>query len=124
MLESGVEKITSGAVMAPKGSKFGQLPTLVTGSSLKLKGLSDGGKCKHCGNARHTSDSCFKLHGYPEWWDELRAKKKRDIITLEYGTGKAVLVTIEFQLSLILMTISPTLLKPGNCGQVLYSYNS
>lgn len=47
-----VENITSDAVMATKGSKFGKLPTLVDekyNSSLKSNGLSNGDKCTHCG---------------------------------------------------------------------------
>lgn len=47
VMTSGVENITSGAVMATKGSKFGQLPTLVAGKNnffSKSKGSSDGGK--------------------------------------------------------------------------------
>lgn len=104
VMTSGAENITSGAVMATKGSKFGQLPTLVAGknnSFSKSKGSSDGGRCTHCGNVRHTRDTCFKLHGYPEWWHELQAKKKKDNTTLEEGTGKAAVVTAESQLSLI-----------------------
>ena len=23
-------------------------------------------KCSHCGNSKHTQDTCFKLHGYPD----------------------------------------------------------
>lgn len=34
-------------------------------------------KCSHCGNQRHTRDICFKLHGYPDQWTELQAKKKK-----------------------------------------------
>ena len=32
-------------------------------------------KCSHCGGSRHTNDGCFKLIGYPEWWDNLQRKK-------------------------------------------------
>jgi hypothetical protein len=31
-------------------------------------------KCTHCGGTRHTKDTCFEIHGYPEWWKE--GKKK------------------------------------------------
>ena len=34
-------------------------------------------KCSHCGNSKHTQDTCFKLHGYPNWWHELQLKKKK-----------------------------------------------
>ncbi|KAL6331803.1 hypothetical protein AAG906_020146 [Vitis piasezkii] len=32
-------------------------------------------KCTHCGNTKHTKETCFKLHGYPDWWHELKEKK-------------------------------------------------
>ena len=76
----GAKNTTSGAVMATKGSKFGQLLILVArkhNSVLKSKGPSNGGKYTHYGNVRHTNDTYFKLHGYPKWWHELQAKKKK-----------------------------------------------
>ncbi|KAJ0615698.1 putative RNA-directed DNA polymerase [Helianthus annuus] len=27
-------------------------------------------KCSHCGMLKHTKDQCFKLVGYPEWWND------------------------------------------------------
>ena len=74
VMTAGAEIVTNGAVMAIKGSRFGQSPTLVMGkrnSSSKPKGPFDGGKCTHCGNTKHTCETCFKLHGYPKWWHEL-----------------------------------------------------
>lgn len=44
----------------------------------KSKTSSEAGGCTHCGNPKHTKDNCFKLHGYPEWWHDLKAKKKRE----------------------------------------------
>ena len=26
----------------------------------------------HCGGKRHTQETCFHLHGYPEWWQEMK----------------------------------------------------
>ncbi|KAB5521352.1 hypothetical protein DKX38_025671 [Salix brachista] len=26
------------------------------------------GGCTHCGGNKHTKDTCFHLHGYPDWW--------------------------------------------------------
>ena len=36
----------------------------------KAKGQTEGGSngCSYCGNMKHTRETCFKLHGYPEWW--------------------------------------------------------
>ena len=30
--------------------------------------------CSHCGKKKHTRETCFELHGYPEWWQERKAK--------------------------------------------------
>lgn len=32
--------------------------------------------CDHCQIIGHTKDTCFKLHGYPDWFKELRNSKK------------------------------------------------
>ncbi|KAF7807042.1 uncharacterized protein G2W53_039203 [Senna tora] len=31
--------------------------------------------CDHCKVNGHTKETCFKLHGYPDWWKELKEKK-------------------------------------------------
>ena len=33
-------------------------------------------KCSHCGGSRHIKEGCFKIVGYPEWWNEFRAATK------------------------------------------------
>ncbi|XP_057477568.1 uncharacterized protein LOC130765223 [Actinidia eriantha] len=78
-------------------------------STFKSKGPSDGTKCSYCGNLKHTRDTCFKLHGYPDWWHELQAKRRQDGSGKDGGTsknatsstGKAAIVSVEPQLSLI-----------------------
>ncbi|GAV72632.1 UBN2_3 domain-containing protein, partial [Cephalotus follicularis] len=50
--------------------------------------------CTKCGNPRHTVERCFQVHGYPEWWKELKARKQA-------GRGKAAMVTAEPELSLV-----------------------
>lgn len=32
----------------------------------------------HYHNSGHTRDICFKLHGYPDWFKELRLKKSKE----------------------------------------------
>jgi len=32
--------------------------------------------CDHCQKPGHDKDQCFKLIGYPGWYDELKGKKK------------------------------------------------
>jgi hypothetical protein len=124
VMTAGAETTTSGAVMAIKGSRFGQPPTLVMGKhhlSSKPKGPFDGGKCTHCGNTKHTRETCFKLHGYPEWWHELQARRKKGNTLPDEGIGRAATVTAEPQLSLIPMADSSTSKATGNCGQSFYS---
>ncbi|KAJ8638947.1 hypothetical protein MRB53_015641 [Persea americana] len=106
--------ITPGAVMASKGFKP---------EKPKSKPQSDGGKCTHCDNMKHTRETCFKLHGYPEWWNDFQARKKREGTSTNEGTGRAVVASVEPHLSL---TAQPELTNPftplsdqGNCGQVL-----
>ncbi|KAF7827439.1 Retrovirus-related Pol polyprotein from transposon TNT 1-94 [Senna tora] len=46
-----------------------------TGPS-KRGGVSKKDKyCDHCKVNGHTRDACFKLHGYPDWWKEMKEKK-------------------------------------------------
>ncbi|KAJ0077034.1 hypothetical protein Patl1_35923 [Pistacia atlantica] len=58
-----------GVVLAPKGLRLGSSahpPTMHNGKH-KSRASSDSLKCSHRGNSRHTHDTCFKLHGYPNW---------------------------------------------------------
>ena len=74
VMVSRAEVVASGAIMAIKGVKSGHSQTLLkSGSSSQSKGHSDGNKCTHCGSTKHTRETCFKLHGYPDWWHELQA---------------------------------------------------
>jgi hypothetical protein len=84
VMVTGGSTDTQGAVLASKGFKTGQststatrplsLSTYKNGTSPKARASSsDGTKCSRCGNLKHTRDNCFKLHGYPDWWNELQA---------------------------------------------------
>ena len=91
-----LSNIMSGG-LAKVGPKSGPLhigsvrPNMTT----KGKSHSEGEGCTHYGNLKHTCETCFNLHGYLEWWNELKAKKKHDT------TVNATLVNVETQLSLI-----------------------
>ncbi|XP_034930686.2 uncharacterized protein [Populus alba] len=81
------------SVMATKSGKQNQMLRMTkrapgyaaTGGS---KNLSGGLGCSHCGNAKHTRETCFKLHGYPEWWNEFKAKKSQEA---NGGVGRAAI---------------------------------
>ena len=113
--------IALGAVMASKGLKRGKP---------KSKPQSDGTKCTHCGNVKHTRETCFKLHGYPEWWNDFQAWKKCEGISTNEDTRRAAVASAKHQLSLTAQPESTnpftTLSDQGNCGQALdacHGYN-
>ncbi|CAI8610016.1 unnamed protein product [Vicia faba] len=66
----------------------------------KLKSQSEGEGCTHCGNAKQTHEICFKLHEYPDWWDEYKAKKPHEAAA-KSGLGRAAITHTEPQLSLL-----------------------
>ena len=64
---------TVGAMLASRSLKQG--PSTSTNSlslngklnsTSKSRGPFDGTKCSHCGNSKHSKDTYFKLHGYPD----------------------------------------------------------
>ncbi|KAL6333388.1 hypothetical protein AAG906_028573 [Vitis piasezkii] len=98
----GAMFFASGAIMTIKKVKSGFSQTLLkSGSSLRSKGHSDGIKCTHCGSTKHTRETYFKLHGYPDWWHELQTRKKRDAHVTKDVLGRAAVTIVESQLSLI-----------------------
>ncbi|XP_073025411.1 uncharacterized protein [Primulina eburnea] len=112
---SGVESVASGAAMAIKGVKSGQPQR--PGSFSRSKGHSDGNKCTHCGSTKHTRETCFKLHGYPDWWHELQARKKRDALATEDGPSRAAVAMAGSQLSLIPVAETSTSTPDQGCSQ-------
>lgn len=52
-------------------------------------------RCTHCGGSRHTKESCFKIVGYPEWWDEFQKRRAATKAPSGRTGGKAHLATIE-----------------------------
>ena len=113
--------IAPGVVMASKGLKP---------SKPKSKPQYNGTKCTHCGNIKHTRETWFKLHGYPEWWNDFQAWKKREGTSTNEDTGRAAVASAEHQLSLTAQPESTnpftTLSDQGNCRQALvtcHGYN-
>ena len=67
------------------------LQMVKTGSSVneKKKDKETDEGCTHCGNPKHTWDTCFKLYGYLEWWEDLK-KNRTDPRT---NPGRAAIAT-------------------------------
>lgn len=59
-------------------SKSGILSVKIKKQTSKAKAQVDKGGCTHCGNVKGTRGIYFKLHGYPEWWNELKAQKQSE----------------------------------------------
>jgi len=106
---SGAETVASGAVMAIKGVK--------SGSSSRSKGHSSGNKCTHYGSTKHARETYFKLHGYPDWWHELQARKNRDAPATEDVPSRAAVAAVEPQLSLIPVAEPSTSTLDQGCSQ-------
>ncbi|KAF7835734.1 uncharacterized protein G2W53_010593 [Senna tora] len=51
--------------------------------------------CDHCNMNGHTRDTCFKIHGYPEWFKELREKRggKKQVTKMAKDTGATEIPT-------------------------------
>ncbi|XP_050229442.1 uncharacterized protein LOC126678591 [Mercurialis annua] len=98
------DTLSGGAMITRGGQKLQHQFSFRTPSNgkpiTKPQGEGGGGGCTHCGNMRHTKEICFKLHGYPEWWQELKAKKKREASGGD-NHGRAALMSVEPQLSLV-----------------------
>ena len=94
-----------GAVLASKG--------LMLNKTTKTRTTNDGRKCSHCGNQKHTRENCFQLHGYPDWWHDIQARKRRDGAGTTGSPGKAAVVAVaEPNLSLIQQVSTSTEAPP------------
>ena len=100
------DTISGGAMLSRKGHKPQHQLSFQTPSNgkpntaTKPKSQGEGGGCTHYGNTKHTKETCFKLHGYPDWWHELKAKKKCEASGGD-NPGRAALMSVEPQLSLV-----------------------
>ncbi|RVW48564.1 hypothetical protein CK203_088439 [Vitis vinifera] len=100
------DTISGGAMLSRGGHKPQHQLSFQTSSNgnpnttTKPKSQGEGGGCTHCGNTKHTKETCFKLHGYPDWWHELKAKKKCEASGGD-NPGRAALMSVEPQLSLV-----------------------
>ena len=119
---------TSGVVLITKGLKLSSANTNSIAVSshgksttaFKSQTVPDGMKCPHCGNQCHTSENCLKKNGYPDWWYELQAKKKKDSAGADANKGKVAIMSAKPHISLIPQVESSqdagSVSDIGNCG--------
>nr|BBC44096.1 predicted uncharacterized protein LOC110755101 [Malus domestica] len=65
-----------GSAMVAAPSQF---PRGVSNSRLGVSKTTDTRKCTYCDKDKHTKDTCFKLHGYPDWWVQKKENQKKGI---------------------------------------------
>lgn len=68
------------------GPKNGSLSASVGKPNIASKPKAENRGYTHCGNIKHTCETCFKLYRYPEWWDEFKDQKQREA-TINGGSG-------------------------------------
>ncbi|KAK6163100.1 hypothetical protein DH2020_002941 [Rehmannia glutinosa] len=44
--------------------------------------------CEHCNGTGHEISKCFKLHGYPDWYKQLREERGRSAVNVVCGQNK------------------------------------
>jgi hypothetical protein len=93
---SKADTSSSMAMISKGGQKSQQQPSLqmvINGKpGMKSKTQVEGGGCTHCGNMKHTKETCFKLHGYPDWWHEFKTKKSVKVVVLHLSALRALLL--------------------------------
>ncbi|KAJ0111202.1 hypothetical protein Patl1_03428 [Pistacia atlantica] len=114
----GSEEKTSGSALAARkgkeGSLYESLKPFFKSGGLNL--VKDEHKCTHCGK-NHTVDKCWKLHGRPNWANELIAKKqgsRASLINPVTGIG-----TIQLTPNIMIFILRRTwdmVLREGTCG--------
>ncbi|KAL0412092.1 UNVERIFIED_CONTAM: Retrovirus-related Pol polyprotein from transposon RE2 [Sesamum latifolium] len=59
----------------------GILMKTVNKGNYRGKGVYDkrSQTCSHCGRTGHMKETCFKLHGVPEWYKDLKDQKRREV---------------------------------------------
>jgi len=115
-----------GAVLASKGL---MLINSTLNKTTKTRTTNDARKCSHCGNQKHIRENCFQLHGYPDWWHDLQARKRRNGACTTGSPSKvAVVVATEPHLSVIQPVPTSTKALPhlnsGNSGLALLTSHS
>ena len=86
----------------------------------KGKGQATYSGCTHCGNPKHTRDICFKLHGYPEWWKELKERKITRESNSKKETRRATFTNTDHEL-ILEVDNDPSAGCQGNTGCGLFN---
>ena len=111
--------LKAGPYDTPLKTRFLSLSNDKPNPSVKMTDPSDGMKCTHCGNAKHTRETCFKLHGYLDCWHDLQKRKKRDTPMSNGSIRRVAIVTGEPSLSLA--SHVKTTHNSGNSSNALHS---
>ncbi|XP_058010016.1 uncharacterized protein LOC131183313 [Hevea brasiliensis] len=50
--------------------------------SKKKDARKENRTCNYCNATGHTRDTCFRLHGYPDWWTDYKTKKGKERVNI------------------------------------------
>ncbi|CAL9022009.1 unnamed protein product, partial [Prunus brigantina] len=113
------------------GTKIGE-PAVVFGSkNTSLVSQRTGKrqlKCDHCGEKRHTIDTCWALNGVPDWEKERRHLKKEHLDSKAHvvvaPTSVADHLTATPPPTLTAVASTPTPPLPGNFGKAFHAHDT
>ncbi|CAL2271104.1 unnamed protein product [Prunus armeniaca] len=137
MLGSGTKIGELAVVFASKNTALVSQCTGSSSSAVLPRRLTpaekDKLKCNHCGEKRHTIDTCWALHGVPDWEKEQRHLKKEQLDSKAHvavaTTSVADITTRHDHLSatpptLTAVSSTPTPPPPCNFGKAFHAYDT
>ncbi|KAL0448192.1 UNVERIFIED_CONTAM: Retrovirus-related Pol polyprotein from transposon RE2 [Sesamum latifolium] len=72
-----LEEANHNVAMMVKGTDFKRETGNRTFQQRKQYGEKRSLYCIHCAKSGHSKETCFKLHGYPDWFKEMTEKRKK-----------------------------------------------
>ncbi|CAL8998461.1 unnamed protein product [Prunus brigantina] len=137
MLGSGTKIGEPAVVFASKNLASVSQRTRSSSSTIPPRRLTsaekDKLKCDHCGEKRHTIDTCWALHGVPDWEKERRRLKNEQLDSKAHvavaPTSMANITTGHDHLTATPSTLTavsgtPTPPPPGNFGKVFHAHDT
>ncbi|CAL8167941.1 unnamed protein product [Prunus armeniaca] len=137
MLGSGTKIGELAVVFASKNTALVSQCTGSSSSAVLPRRLTpaekDKLKCNHCGEKRHTINTCWALHGVPDWEKEQRHLKKEQLDIKAHvavaTTSVAGIITRHDHLSaspptLTAVSSTPTPPPPCNFGKAFHAYDT
>ncbi|XP_048494267.1 uncharacterized protein LOC109134455 [Beta vulgaris subsp. vulgaris] len=118
---SGVMDVGESSAMAAQRYNLGGGGGIGTGN-LRFQGKRDwkkekfDKKCDHCKGTSHTIDQCFKLIGYPEWYNALKSTRGGISSSKNKGRKFAANVHVNYEIAQADSPLASEEISSGNAG--------